>query len=137
MAKSPALTPEDPQAVALIIEGHALRAEIAERQERLKAIEGQLWETLVEPGTYSTPAGSIALVSPGPKLTTTDEAIETARKLCPKTIFGKLFERSVSYSPVKAFRDLAAALLTPAKSRDLIAAFEQDSSKYCKWTAVK
>lgn len=118
---------------ALVSEGSLLKSEIKAKSERLKQITDQLVE--LEAGDYTGEHGEICkVIQPGPGIKPNAADCEAARELCGDEAFKKLFDREVSYSPKKAFRDLAAALLTPAKAAKVIALCEKVSTAFVKWS---
>jgi len=77
---------------------------------------GKLWiaDSATNRATVTFPAAAIK---------PSEDAIEASRKIAG-VAFGKLFDRDVVYSPVKAFRDVAEKLLAPAKVKKLISLCE-------------
>lgn len=122
-----------PQTIeALVDEGRALKARIAADGDRLKEISVEL--VTLGSGTYEGSNGSKAtVVVPSPSLKPTSEAVEKYREeLGP--VFKKLFDAVTTYKPVKAFREVAGALLTPAKARKIVEACEVPGTPYVKFS---
>ena len=88
---------------------------------------GELKELLLElpPGRYcgSNLTGRVLVVPSSTAIKPGEAQVAAARALAGKHA-AKLFTREVSYKAVKGLRDIATALLTPAKARKLIALCE-------------
>lgn len=116
----------------LVTEGALLKARIKADSERLKEIT----ESLVTegPGEYHGAAGEKALVIvQGPSIKPTAETIDELKASLGDS-FGKLFDRVVSFKPVKAFREVAQAILPKGKAAKVISRCEVDSTPYVKWS---
>lgn len=125
--KSKAPTRED-----LVTEGFLLKREIKAKQDRLKEIEAELI-THHGAGTHTGREGAeCAVVVPNPGIKVVEGDIERCQDIAGEH-FSKLFDKIVSHVPVKAFREVAAALLTKAKAAKLIAVLEKTSSPFVKW----
>lgn len=109
-----------------------LQLEIEERQETLKKIKAKLIE--LGAGDHKGVCGKASVIEPGPSIKATEVAMEYANGKLDKTQFAKLFERKLTFAPVKAFRDVARALLKPAQAEKLITTFEAPSTAYVKLT---
>jgi threonine aldolase len=115
----------------LVEAGAKLKAEIRTKQDALKEIEAHLIERGA--GTYEGAAGeSCTVIVPNPVIKPTADEIEAAREAAGDAA-DKLFTKVVSYAPVKAFREVVAALLSKAKAKKLIALCEKTSSPFVKW----
>lgn len=118
---------------ALVSEGSLLKSEIKAKGERLKEITDQL--VALGAGSYEGEKGEkVVVIQPGAGIKPDAADCEAAREICGNEVFNKLFDREVRYTPKKAFRDLAAALLTPGKATKLIALCEKVSAAFCKWS---
>ena len=111
----------------LVAEGTAIKTHIKEKKVRLDEIEAQL----IAAGAAKH-AGCI-VIQPSPGIKPSQETIAEVKGLV-KTFFSKLFVRTVTYAPVKNFRDVARALLTPAKAQRVIALCETSNSPFVKWS---
>jgi len=114
---------------------HELEAQIKPAQEELKTLKGQLIDggAGVYHGTDGRKATVISVsekLEPNPN----EEAVLAAKKIAGET-FEKLFEKVVTYRPLKSFRELALALLTPAKARKVITACEKPGYTFVKLSA--
>jgi len=93
--------------------------QIADRQEAIK-------QTLISRGAGEYGGSSedflakVLIPSPPKPTFAAPKDIEPAKKIAGET-FSKLFDRIISYQPTKGFDLLAGKLLTPARSRDLLA----------------
>lgn len=117
----------------LVSEGSVIKARMAADKRRLDEITALLTE--LDPGDYKGDNGEICkVIAPAAAIKVKDGEIEPAREICGDDAFKKLFDRAVSYSPVKAFRDVAAALLTPGKVKRLVELLEKPAAKYVKWS---
>jgi hypothetical protein len=115
----------------LVEEGALLDAAIKDKALRLKTIKALLIP--LGPGEYlSSSSGRKAIViQPERALKPTAAAIASARPIAG-TAFSKLFERVVAWKTqdAKTFRQVALALLTPAKAQRIIALCEVDNPAY-------
>lgn len=116
----------------LVTEAFKLRARIKADGEKLKEITERL---IAEgPGDYLGLNGEKAsVIAPGPNLKPSAEVVESLRDSLGDA-FGKLFDKVVSYKPAKAFREIAGAVLSPAKAKKVIAQCEQESNPYVKFS---
>lgn len=127
----------DAQIVALADEAGALDAEIKAKLARLVEIrELVLKEANLRPKEhtagkkggkhwiYDGTTTQIMVTFAGPSLAPTAEALKQISKIAG-TAFAKLFDKETVYSPVKGFRDIATAVLTPARARKVIALAEK------------
>lgn len=124
-------------ASSLVARGAELRASIAEGKKTLEEIERALLE--LPAGAYRTSAGQsaarVTVVSPGPSIKPTPEAVAQVRELLDDDrVFRALFERVISHKPVKGFRDVLNALCTTAKIRKVEALCETPGAKYLRWS---
>lgn len=120
------------QIAALVSEGSHLKATIKSQTERLKEIEATLLQS--EHGELIGPDGTKALiVAPSPGIKPNSQDIDAVREIAGDN-FTKLFDREVSHKPKKGFREIVAALFTPAKAQKIIGLCEKASVPYVKWT---
>lgn len=113
---------------SLVTNGHALKAQIKDLTAELKEIEAQL----LEAGGGEDPEGRKALVIESKPTVGTPEDITQAQAIAGDC-FGKLFEKTIVYKPVKSFADVAKALLPKAKAAKLVALCEVIKKPYLKW----
>lgn len=120
--KAPTKKAEDP--ARLVTEGVALDERIKADSARLREIKAAL--VAAGPGDYQGAEGArAAVIDVGSSIKLVD--LDAARLLAGDA-FGKLFDRITSHRPVKAFREVAAALLPKAKARRLIEACEVENA---------
>jgi len=120
------------QVEPIVTEGAKLKARIKADSERLKEISERL--VAEGAGEYHGAEGVKAIVVvPGPSLKPAAETID-ALKTTLGDSFGKLFDRVVSYKPVKSFREVAGALMTKAKATRLIVQCEVAATPFVKWS---
>ncbi len=119
----------------LVDEGVRLQASMKENKKRLEEITSELIKRGA--GEHTGTAGRKALVicpSAAVKTPKDDDSLARVRKLAG-SLFSKLFDKKVSYTPVKSFREVAAAVLTPAKAAKVIAECEEEPKSYVKFSA--
>jgi len=147
----------------LVDEALALEAQIRDKQQQLSRTKAELIK--LGAGEYHGAAGGKALViCPKASIRPTDGLIADVKAALDKSTFGKLFDRQeshriaedglelaqaklkpelfkaiftrvVAYKPVKAFREVAAALLSKKQATELIEACEVPQDPYVKLTA--
>jgi hypothetical protein len=115
---------------ALIAEGAGLDAELKAKKKRLEDIKAQL--TTLEPGIYAADNGrTVQIIQPGPAIKPKEEQVEAAREMIgDEPTFKKLFERITTWKAVKAFREIALAILPTKKAQKIIEICEVDSTPY-------
>lgn len=134
---------KDSEVSKLIDEATAIEAKFAmpkEKADRLKEIKNLLQvealerEDEHEPGKkggkhwiFESKVNQVTVTMPDPSLKPEEEDIEACRLLAGP-VFAKLFDRTVSFSPAKSFRDLVSKLLTPAKAAKVIEICERPSA---------
>lgn len=113
--------------------GHALRTQIAALKEELAGLEKHL--CTLPPGSYrgEDSREKANVILPSSAIKPSPDAVAAVRKLVPAALFGKMFERVVAHKPVKGLRDVAAAILTPAKAAKVIALCEVPGAPYVRW----
>ena len=118
---------------ATVSQAHAERATIEGARARLAELEKRL--LALAPGKYqgTQPGEQVQVIQPAPSLKPSPEAIEFVRAQVEPDEAKRLFERVVSYKPVKSFRDIARAILTKAKAAKSIAACEVLSAPCLRW----
>lgn len=116
--------------VDLVDEGSALDLRIKADQTRLKDIKAELCK--LAPGEYLGGSGRRALVvQPSPGIKPPDEAIATVREMIgDEAVFKKLFERVNTWKAVKAFREVAIALMGAKKAPKVIELCEVEAEPY-------
>jgi len=116
---------------ALVSEGTKLKETIKANQARVKEIEGLL---IAEgAGDYQDKDGHVAkVIQPSSSVGMPDD-LEGAREIAGDS-FGKLFDRVITFKPVKSFKEVAAALLTKGKANKLIGLCESAKTAYVKWS---
>lgn len=114
---------------AQVTRGHQIKAQIKDLTAELKGIEAEL----LEAGGGEDADGRKATVIEATTTLAEPEDIEAAKALAGDEAFKKLFEKSTSHKPVKSFREIAQALLTPAKARKLIELCEKPKAAWLKW----
>lgn len=117
----------------LIRRGRDLDQQIKEASEELKKIKGEL--IAAGAGEHEGTDGAKALVIfPSPSIKPgVDDVTEARRLLTPKQ-FGKLFIETVTVTAVKAFREVAAAVLEEKKAREVIELCEKDGSPQVRFS---
>jgi len=119
---------------SIVTEGYTIRVRIKELQKELKDLETELMEYGV--GEYEDSDGQRALViQPKDSFGTPKEAqaFEAVKELLGET-FPKLFERTITYSPVKSFEDVAKALLPPKVFKKVLDLMRVGKAAYIKWS---
>ncbi len=116
----------------LIAEGASIKARVKADAARLKEIEAELIRQGA--GKHEGDNGASCTVIIGAAaIKLPKDAVDKVRELLGEEHFKTLFDRTVGYAPVKGFRDVAAAVLTEAKARKIIALCETPASPYVKW----
>lgn len=111
----------------LIRRGRDLDQQIKSSTDELKKIKARL--ITAGAGEYAGTDGAKALVIfPAPSLKPNEDAIREVKRIAGPKKFLKLFVETVVLTPVKGFREVAAALLEPDAAADVIEACEQESS---------
>lgn len=118
----------------LVTRGAQLDAKIKTLGEELKGIRAHL--VSAGHGEHRGENGERALVVfPSPVIKPDADAIADAQICAGRAAFGKLFERVVSFKPRKGFREIASAVLTPAKCKKLIERCEVESAPQVRFSA--
>ena len=118
---------------ALIAEGAALKAKIAKDSERLKEIADAVIAKL-PPGKHEGNDGAACtIIAPSPSVKPSAEDAEAVREIAGDDAFKKLFERVVSFKPVKAFREVLAAITDKRTTAKVLSLVEKDSTASVKW----
>jgi len=117
---------------ALIDEGASLKATIKEATARLKEIEAEILP--LGAGKYEGATGTACqVICASPAIKPGKDAIEAVKAVVGEEHFKTIFDRVVNFQPCKGFRDVVAALLTPAKATKVFALCEAPSTPYVKW----
>jgi hypothetical protein len=117
------------ETVSLVNEASQLERRIKDDKKRLDEIKAQLVK--LPPGTYLGGADAKAqVIQPEPGIRPAADAAVQAVDFVGPIAAKKLFNRIVSYKPVKDFRAAARAALTPAKAEKVIAMCEVAAGKY-------
>lgn len=117
----------------LIRRGRDLDQQIKEAAEELKKIKATLIASGA--GEHEGTDGARALVIlPSPSIKPSEDQIADARRLLTTKQFGKLFVETVLVTPVKAFREVAAALLDETKARELVELCEKEGSPQVRFS---
>lgn len=119
---------------ALVDEGVELDSAIKAKSKRLDEIKATLRARGV--GEYKGTGSNVAKVleveaSIKP---VAEQKADAARKLAADH-FPNLFARTVTFLPVKGFRAVCVALLTPAKAAKLIALCEKENTPQVRFSA--
>ncbi len=116
----------------LITEGSAIRDRMEADKKRLAEINALLIEA---GGTHEHGGHKVQVIAPAPSIgfPKTKEDQDKARDLCGEA-FPKLFERETVYSPVKAIKEVAAALLPKGAFNKLLALCSVEKTPYVKWS---
>ncbi len=123
---------------SLVARGAAIKAQTKALNNELATINAEL--IAAGPGEYRAEAGGKAtVVQPSAKFAPDAADVEAVRELLDDDdnageIFKKLFTRSVSYTAIKGVRHVAAALLTAAKLRKVIALCEKPAAPFVSWS---
>lgn len=117
---------------ALVAEAFALRDTVSTAQARLKEIDALLIAQGAGRYLGEGGKGDCTVIVPKPSIKLAATEVEAAQKIAGDE-FSTLFERTVSYAPKKAFRELVVAVLTPGKAKKLIALLEKTSTAFVKW----
>ena len=117
---------------SLVRRGRDLDRDIKDKTEELKAIKARLIEAGA--GDHAGTDGASAKVTfPAPTLKPDETGVAFARKKLGK-LFGKVFVETVSYKPVKAFREIVGVLLPESDAGEVIAACEVDSAPQVRFS---
>lgn len=124
---SKALAPQQ-----LVAEGAQLRDRMAADKKRLDEINSALIDL---GGSHEHDGHKALVITPSDSVTFPKDAEdqEKARSLAGDA-FAKLFEKTISFSPTKAFREVAAAVLTKSQAAKLIDLCSVAKSPYVKWS---
>ena len=119
---------------ALIRRGRDLDAEIKAKTEELKKIKAAC--VAAGAGEHIGTDGAKALVIfPSPSIKPDEEAIGFVKKVVSPKIFGKLFVEVTTWTPVKAFREVLAAVVESADKREeIIDACEKESAAQVRFS---
>lgn len=117
----------------LVAEGARLKDSIKAQSTRLKEIEAEL----ISLGQGVTEDGhghkaNVIQPSAGVSFPADEESAAKVRELAGE-FFGKLFERVITQKPVKAFREIAAAVLPKKAAEKIVTLCESEKSAYVKW----
>jgi hypothetical protein len=119
----------------LVTRGCELDEVVKAAQAKLGEIRAQLGE--LAPGKYEgANATSCTVVWPGPSLKVDEETIQNLRAKLVAADFQKLFDKVVSWKPVRSFRDVAAAVLGK-KAKAVVESCEVPSSPQVKFARGK
>lgn len=123
-----------PDLASIIRRGRDLDAEIKTQTEELKKIKAML--VAAGAGEHLGTDGSKALVIyPSPSIKPDEEALGFVKKNVSPKIFGKLFVEVTTWAPVKAFREVLAALVESEDKRgEIIAACEKEGSPQVRFS---
>lgn len=113
---------------SLVTRGHIIKSQIKDLNGELKEIEA----ALIEAGGGEDADGRKATVIEATTTLSSPEDIEEAKAIAGEH-FSKLFEVVKTHSPVKSFREVAAALLG-RKAGKLIALCEKPKKAWLKWS---
>lgn len=111
---------------ALVTEAVKISRRMDKDDARLKEIKKLL--TKQGKGEYLGEGGKALVIEPTPGIKPSEEDVEKVKALLTKEQFNKLFDTETVESPVKNFRDVIAAVLTPAKAKRVIKICEKKSS---------
>ena len=114
---------------ALVTRGHHIRAQMKDLKDELAGIE----HSLIDAGGGEDADGRKATVIESAPSIAVPENIDDAQGIAGEH-FGKLFEKVVTYKPVKSFREVAGALLTKAKAGRIISLCEKPKAPWIKWS---
>ena len=113
--------------------GRDLNAQAAEISDELKKIKARL--IAAGAGEHEGTDGAKALVIfPSPSIKPDEDAVRLVKRLSGPKKFAKLFVETVLLTPVKAFREVAAALLDADIAEECIAACEKDGSPQVRFS---
>jgi len=117
---------------ALISEGVSIKARMKTDAGRLKEIEGEILP--LGAGKYEGRDGTACTVIVGsPSIKPNEAAIEAVKNAVGEEHFKTLFDRVIGFKPVKGFRDVVNAILTPAKAKKVLGLCEAAAAPYIKW----
>lgn len=140
------------QIATAVNEAAILDAEIRAMSKRLAEIKGKLLDEAAKREaehvagktghgsnwSFTAPSGArVTITYPGKGLASQDEESGAEIKTLAGPAFAKLFERRVSFAPVKAFREVLAALLPKPKAAKVLALVETDSAPKVAFSIVK
>jgi len=131
---------KDSEISKLVDEAGALDAECKEKSKRLAEIK-RLLQAEAEARPDAHQAGGkggmhwifdgekhqVAVTFPDPSISLREDAVTAVKEIAGED-FPQLFDREVSFKPVKAFREILSALLTKAKAKKLLKLCEQTPS---------
>lgn len=118
---------------SLIRRGRDLDSLIKESSEELKNIKARL--IAAGAGKHEGTDGAQALVIfPAPSIKGDEETARAVRRLVGPTKYAKLFLESVVFTPVKAFREVASALLAPDVAEEAIKLCEREGSPQVRFS---
>jgi hypothetical protein len=122
-----------PTTAQLIAEGAKIKTRLATDTERLKEINAQLVK--LAPGTHEGDEGaSCQVIAPASAIKLDATKVDQVKEITGDDAFKKLFDRKVSFSAVKAFRELLAALVTGKRDqKKVLELTEQPGTTYVKW----
>jgi hypothetical protein len=131
---------KDSEISALVDEAGRLDVEIKERSKRLAEIKAALVaEAEARPEAHDSgvkggrhwifdgDSHQVTVTYPDPGIALRDDAVNAVKETAG-ICFGQLFEREVSYKPVKAFRVLLENLLTKVKAKKVLKLCEVQAS---------
>lgn len=126
---SKALAPTIPD---LITEGAQIRDRQSADKKRLEEINAIL---IAAGGTHEHGGHKAQVIAPAASVAfpKSKEDQEKLRDICGDN-FGKLFEREVSFFPVKAIKEVAAAILTKGALNKLFDLCSVEKTPYVKWS---
>lgn len=117
----------------LIARGAKLKASIAEQTKELKEIEADILRRCA-PGKHQGDENtSCSVIAPAATIKLSTEDVDKVKELTGDETFKKLFERTVTFKPVKAFRDLLAALVGKREQKKVLELTQGESTSYVKW----
>lgn len=117
----------------LIAEGASLKARIEADSKRLKEINDQLISELPAGKHEGNDGTACSIVVPSPSVKPSAEDIDAVRQLAGDEAFKKLFDRMVSFKPVKAFREVLGAITDKRTAGRVLSLVEKEATPYVKW----
>lgn len=115
----------------LVTEGAEIRKLVADKGKRLKEIEAAL--IAAGPGLHEDGKGTkVSVVAAGESVCVPADL--DAVKEAAGEHFGKLFEREVSYKPVKGFAEIVGALFKKPAAKKILNLCRKVRSAYVKWS---
>jgi hypothetical protein len=119
--------------IKLVDDGAKLDIEIDAKTKELKKIKALL--VTLDAGDYFGDSGRIAkVIHPAPKIAPAATQIEPLREAIGDADFKTLFDRIVTWKPVKECRSVAVRILSPGQLKKFLSFCEQDSSPYVIFT---